>query len=154
MSLVCADMRGTRREILNAAAVTGLSIAPFGVLAGCLSGSSTDASTGGEIVETNDVTMRNNQFVPRNISITAGTTVTWTNEDGGDHTISAASENWTKDEEVASNQQATHTFDSAGVYEGYCRFHGSADLSGMSMKIGVGGVTIEDPLGSDSGGDY
>ncbi|MFB6086330.1 MAG: hypothetical protein ABEJ84_05940 [Halodesulfurarchaeum sp.] len=46
-----------------------------------------------------------------------------------------------------------HTFEESGVYEAYCSYHGSASLSGMSMKIAVGDATIEDPLGESSDGD-
>lgn len=136
-------MHHRRRAILQ---MSGITLA--GILAGCTGG-------GGEssIAQTGDVTMADTQFDPRNIDVEAGTTVTWTNEDSTTHTVTSASDNWTKDVEVPSDEETTHTFEQNEVYDVYCRFHGDADLSGMSMKVGVGDATIENPLGSSDGGD-
>ncbi|MBX0325411.1 cupredoxin domain-containing protein [Halomicroarcula sp. F13] len=121
-----------------------------GVLAGCASG-----GDGGEssVEDTTDVTMVDSQFDPRNVHVEAGATVSWTNEDGDAHTVTSASDNWDADVEVPGGETATHTFDGDGVYDVYCRFHGSSDLTGMSMKVGVGEATIERPLGGGDGGD-
>ncbi|MDS0278498.1 plastocyanin/azurin family copper-binding protein [Halomicroarcula sp. S1AR25-4] len=140
-------MAPDRRTVLQ---LTGGAVA--GILAGCAGGG------GGTSVEaTTDVAMVNSQFDPRNVHVGAGATVTWANEDGDAHTVTSASDNWVVDVEVPGGETATHTFDSDGVYDVYCRFHGSSDLSGMSMKVGVGEATIEQPLGSgggDVGGGY
>lgn len=136
-------MPPNRRQVLESAGL-GLS----GLLAGCAGGS----GSGPTVEQTTDVAMVDTQFDPRNVAVDAGATVTWTNEDGSDHTVTAASDNWNMDETVAGGGNASHTFEDSGVYEVYCRLHGSADLSGMSMKIGVGDATIEDPLGGGGGG--
>lgn len=97
------------------------------------------------------------QFDPRNIQVDVGATVTWTNEDSFEHTVTSASDNWSKDTRVPGGEQTTHTFEESGVYDVYCTIHGSANLTGMSMKVGVGGATIESPLGGseqDGGGVY
>ena len=138
-----------RRRYLAAAA--GL-LAPL--LAGCTDGGSSDGGRA-EVVETTDVSMVDSQFDPQNIRVAEGGTVTWTNEDGTTHTVTNASDNWSFDTEVPGGGSTEFTFDSAGVHDAYCRFHGSADLSGMSMKIAVGDATIEAPLGGseeDGGG--
>lgn len=119
--------------------------------AGCLGGG-TGSTGGGRVVETTDVSMVGSQFDPRNIHVDAGATVTWTNDDSAAHTVTNASENWTFDEEVAGGGSTAFTFEESGVYDVYCRFHGSADLTGMSMKVGVGDATIEQPLGGAQGG--
>lgn len=132
-----------RRRFLAAsatAAVTGV--------AGCAG-----STGGGSIKETPDVMMTGSQFQPRNIHVDTGTTVTWTNEDGFQHTLTSASDNWDKDTTVPAGGQTTHTFENSGVYDAYCSIHGSSDLSGMSMKIGVGDATIESPLGGGGGDD-
>lgn len=124
--------------------------------AGCL-GSGTDSTgDGGQVIETTDVSMVGSQFDPRNVNVDAGATVTWTNDDSAAHTVTNASVNWTFDEEVAGGGSTEFTFEESGVYAVYCRFHGSADLTGMSMKVGVGDATIEQPLGGaqGSGGVY
>lgn len=112
--------------------------------------------TGGSdpaVEDTSDVVMSDNQFEPRNIHADAGATVTWTNEDETRHTVISASENWTKDSEVDGGEETTHAFEEDGVYDVYCSVHGDADLSGMSMKVGIGDATIGSPLGSESDGD-
>jgi len=129
-----------RRRILKAVAVTGVA-----TIAGCASGSA-------GVTETSDVSMTGSQFQPRNIHVDAGTTVTWTNDDSFDHTVTSASDNWNMDETVPGGESVDHTFEESGVYDVYCTIHGSEDLSGMSMKIGVGDANIESPLG-ESGGD-
>lgn len=143
-----------RRRYL--AATGGLAVP----LAGCLGGSDDDGSggdgdTGGDgaaVVETTDVSMVASQFDPRNVHVSAGATVTWTNEDGAAHTVTAASDNWSFDENVPGGEATQYTFESSGVYDVYCTYHGSADLTGMSMKVGVGDATIEEPLGGSGGG--
>lgn len=105
------------------------------------------------VEETADVVMSDSQFDPRNIHADAGSTVTWTNEDETRHTVTAASDNWTKDSDVDGGEETTHTFEESGVYDVYCTVHGDADLSGMSMKVGIGDATIGSPLGSDSDED-
>lgn len=116
------------------------------LVTGCASGDSS------AVEETSDISLRDNQFAPRNIHADAGATVTWTNEDETRHTVTSASDNWTKDSEVDGGEETTHTFEESGVYDVYCSFHGDADLSGMSMKVGIGDATIESPLGSGSDG--
>ncbi|TKR25122.1 cupredoxin domain-containing protein [Natronomonas salsuginis] len=137
-----------RRRFLT---VTAASTVPL--VAGCTGanngGSGRDGAT---VEETSDVSMTGNQFQPRNIHVDAGTTVTWSNDDDFDHTVTSASENWDKDTNVSGEGQTTHTFENNGVYDVYCTIHGGSDLSGMSMKVGVGDATIESPLGGDSGG--
>lgn len=123
---------------------------------GCVSALAVAGCTGGSdpaVEETTDVTMVDSQFDPRNIHADAGSTVSWTNEDETSHTVAAASDNWAKDSEVAAGAETTHTFEESGVYDVYCRFHGDADLSGMSMKVGIGTATIESPVGDGGDGD-
>lgn len=132
-----------RRQFL-----VGTAAVSTAIVAGCSSGS----GGGADVVETTSVSMTDSQFDPRNIAVEEGATVTWSNDDGHSHTITSASDNWEKDMEVDGGGESTHTFDESGVYEVYCRFHGSADLSGMSMKIAVGDASIDDPLGAGGGG--
>lgn len=134
-----------RRAVLN-----GLATGAVGFLAGCSGGSQPGGSA--SVEETSLVSMSGSQFDPRNIHVDTGTEVTWTNDDGTDHTVTSASDNWSKDATVPAGQQTTHTFQESGVYEVYCSYHGSADLSGMSMKVGVGDASIDDPLGGSGGG--
>lgn len=141
-----------RREFLKTA-VTGSVV----VLAGCAGSGPEDTDDSSSLVtETTSVSMAGSQFEPRNIHVEPGSTVTWANESSADHTVTSASANWDHDAVVASGEETTYTFEEGGVYDVYCSYHGSADLSGMSMKVGVGDATIEEPLteSSDDGAAY
>jgi plastocyanin len=135
-----------RRTFLGGVATSGLAL-----VVGCTGGSNSGGSA--TVEETSSVSMAGSQFDPRNISIDVGTTVTWTNDDGFEHTVTSASDNWDKDSSVAGGEKTTHTFEESEVYDVYCSIHGESDLSGMSMKVGVGDATIESPLGGGGGGD-
>lgn len=135
----------TRRHLL------GVAVAGSLPLAGCAGNGGTSGG-GGTVEETSQVSMTGSQFQPRNIHVDAGTTVTWTNEDGHEHTVTSASDNWSFDERVPAGDSVDHAFGESGVYDVYCTIHGSSDLSGMSMKVGVGDATIDNPLGTSAGG--
>lgn len=143
-----------RRTLLTTAAAIGI-----GALTGCTGGGGDGGGgNGSNVEETANIAMVDSQFDPRNAHVEAGATVTWTNEDSVGHTVTNASDNWDFDATVDGGGEATYTFESSGVYDVYCRFHGSADLSGMSMKIAVGDASISQPLGgsgsSSGGGAY
>lgn len=118
---------------------------PF--VAGCSTRASTTPIEDPHVASTSDVSLDDSQFDPRNIHVPVGTTVTWTNETSTAHTVTAASENWSFDEEISGYGAAEFDFTESGVYDVYCRFHGAADLTGMSMKVGVGDASIDAPLG-------
>jgi plastocyanin len=137
----------TRRSV-----VQGVAVGAAALLAGCAGGGdgTEDEPTptpGSEL----SVTVTDNRFDPLNAEVEQGGTVTWVNEGERAHTVTSASDNWSKDTEIAAGGETTHTFEESGVYDVYCRFHGSSDLSGMAMKVAVGDATIENPLGEDSG---
>lgn len=141
-----------RREFIRTAVAGGLVL-----VAGCTGGDGNGSGNGTTETPATSVSMTQSQFDPRNTHVDVGATVTWTNESGVDHTVTSASANWEKDTVVAGDEETTHTFEESGVYEVYCSYHGSVDLSGMSMKIAVGDATIEEPLGEsddDGGGIY
>ncbi|MEY4747661.1 MAG: hypothetical protein RLZZ416_710 [Candidatus Parcubacteria bacterium] len=82
------------------------------------------------------VTMTDNQFSPRNISINAGDTVTFVNQGNAPHTATA--DNGTFDSgSVQPGQQFGAVFNQAGTYAYYCKFHGSPGGGGMSGTITV-----------------
>lgn len=144
-----------RRAVLGAAATGGLAL-----VAGCTGGNNPGGSSGNgngdeeaSVEETSSVSMTGQQFDPRNIHVDTGATVTWTNDDSFEHTVTSASDNWNMDSSVAGGKETTFTFEENGVYDVYCTIHGGSDLSGMSMKVGVGDATIESPLGGGSSGD-
>ena len=81
--------------------------------------------------------MQNIAFNPQSLTVSAGTTVTWTNNDQVQHTVT-----W-DDQSVNSgllNQGETfsYTFDTPGTYGYFCIPHGSPG-SGMFGTITVTG---------------
>lgn len=128
-------------------------VIPIGVVSvpfvGCTGGGGTDP-----VVEaTSAGAMVTSQFDPRDIHSDPGTTVTWTNEDTSGHTVLSAPDNWTKDNRVDTLGESSHRFEGHGVDHDYCRFHGSAGLTGMGMKIAVDEGTTENLPGIDPDND-
>lgn len=101
---------------------------------------------------TSEVAMHDAQFHPRNVEVEPGDEVTWTNdEDSGEgdeivFLLRSATDGWEFQAEVPEEEEASYTFEEPGVYGLYAEGLGSADLSGMSMKIGVG-ESVDEPLG-------
>lgn len=125
------------------------------LLAGCFggtSGSGGPTETTPTVAETTSVTMVDSQFQPRNVHVDLGVPVTWENDDDHAHTVSAASDAWSMDAGVEADGSVQHAFEAERVYGVYCRYHGSADLTGMAMKVGVGDAAIENPVGREGGG--
>ncbi|MCX6238863.1 MAG: cupredoxin domain-containing protein [Bacteroidia bacterium] len=70
----------------------------------------------------NEVWMQNTAFNPSTKTITAGTTITWTNKDAASHDVSSLTGVFTS---PAMGQGATFnfTFTTAGTYNYSCVFH-------------------------------
>ncbi len=72
------------------------------------------------------VVMRNIAFLPQEITVKPGTTITWTNEDNFEHTVTSGTRgNPTGlfDEGVPAGGSFSFTFEKPGTYEYYCRIH-------------------------------
>ena len=70
-------------------------------------------------------------FDPSTIEVGAGSTVTWTNEDGVTHTVTAGtpgSAEETFDESLDGGASAEVTFDEAGTFPYFCAIH--TDMTG------------------------
>ena len=61
-------------------------------------------------------------FEPEEITVPAGTTVTFTNQDKAPHTATADDSSFDT-EELGQGDSAEETFDEPGTYSYYCRFH-------------------------------
>lgn len=76
---------------------------------------------------TAQVFMQNMAFVPANITVTAGTTVTWTNKDSFGHTVTSGTPEAPdgKFDSGIINQNGTfsYKFDTKGTYNYYCKPH-------------------------------
>ena len=94
------------------------------VAAGC--GGSGDHA-GADPVATTMVTMaKSYRFDPEAISIAAGDTVTWTNEDNFTHTVKVEGQD---DHKVDRGDSVSITFDKPGTYQYVCTLH-SRDMHG------------------------
>lgn len=94
------------------------------------------AATGGEEAT---VTLEGFAFDTSELTVAAGTTVSFVNADSAPHTVTegtdgAATDDPIIDEELDANATATFTFDEPGTYEITCLLH-----SNMNMTITVEG---------------
>ena len=106
-----------------------------------------------EVEQTTDVRLENSQFHPRNIEISTGDEVTWTNEEDTDvevdnivYFIQSATDGWDFEAELDEGQNASYTFEEPGIYDLYDEIFGDEDMGGMGMRIGVD-QEIDDPVG-------
>jgi len=68
------------------------------------------------------LTVENFNFTPADISISAGTTVTWTNNDDVEHTITASDSSFGS-KALESGDNFSYTFTQAGTYAYFCSIH-------------------------------
>ena len=73
-------------------------------------------------VATTNVVIENFAFSPTTISVPVGSTVTWTNNDVEQHTVTARDRGFDSDA-IASGQSFQFTFTRAGAYEYFCQIH-------------------------------
>lgn len=69
-----------------------------------------------------EVWMQGSAFTPNNRTVSAGTTVTWTNKDGVAHTVTGTG--WGSGN-LGQNGTFAHTFDTAGSFPYHCTIHPS-----------------------------
>lgn len=79
------------------------------------------------------VTIFNNRFEPKTVTVKAGTEVTWENKEGA-HTVSADDGSW-KSAALTAGKTYSYKFDKPGKYPYYCGFHGSAGGHEMSGVV-------------------
>ena len=78
-------------------------------------------------VATTEVTMaKSYRFDPKAISVEAGATVTWTNDDNFTHTVQVEGQ---ADHEVEPGERTSIAFDEPGTYRYVCTLH-SKDMDG------------------------
>lgn len=134
----------TLRKVTALTAATALAI----TLAGCgksssessSSTSSTTASgTGTKATVTTAnttavaVNIANFAFSPATLTIKAGQTVTWTNNDSATHTVTSGTNrtfDGKYDKSLKQGESWSHTYSDPGTYEYYCKPH-----TGMTGKV-------------------
>lgn len=94
----------------------------LGALAGCFS--DRPATTAPEPPVSGDaVSIKNFAFVPPSLSVVSGTTVTWTNTDQEQHTVSSDDGHTFDSSAFAQGQTFQFTAGAPGTYSYTCRIH-------------------------------
>ncbi len=75
-------------------------------------------------------------FNPAQLTVKAGTTVTWTNNSTMNHTVTADDGSFSSNT-LAPGDQFQVTFTKTGTFRYYCKFHGGPGGQGMSGTITV-----------------
>jgi len=83
-------------------------------------GSCSSAPTSGT---ENSVNVQGSAFDPATLTVSVGTTVTWTNEDSVPHTITSDSGSEIGSPQLSTGQTYSHTFNTAGTYAYHCSIH-------------------------------
>lgn len=88
------------------------------------SNGSSSSSNSPSPTATDAVTIQNFAFSPANISVKAGTMVTWTNKDSVAHTVTETDgQSGPNSGDVNPNGTYTFTFSKAGTYHYHCSIH-------------------------------
>ncbi len=90
---------------------------------GMMGGRGSDPSKATPIEALTDVRIEDFAFAPANIVVDAGTTVTWTNNDGVGHTVTSDDGDELDSPLFGKNKTFSHKFDTPGVYAYHCRPH-------------------------------
>ncbi len=90
---------------------------------GMMGGAGSDPSKESPAVGVTEVRLEDFAFAPANIVVDAGTTVTWTNYDNVDHTVTSDDGDELKSGLFGQSQTFRHTFDTPGDYRYYCEPH-------------------------------
>lgn len=85
----------------------------------------TPAAGSGQGDEAGTVTVEIKDFAygPETVTIPAGGTVTWTNQDAAPHTATAQDREVLQSGALAQGESYSQTFDTPGTYEYFCEFH-------------------------------
>jgi plastocyanin len=75
-----------------------------------------------------EVAIQDFAFGPKELSVAAGTTVTWTNSDGFAHSV-ISQDGVVQSEQIAPGGTFTFTFDGPGTYAYFCGIHNSMKAS-------------------------
>ena len=110
-------LRSIRHRVTTAA----LALVVLLGAAGC--GSAAHFSSGTTARAPDEVLIRGFAFVPRTITVKAGATVTWVNEDVAVHNIVADHGTFPSSTDLNQGQKYSHTFNTPGTYRYICGLH-------------------------------
>ena len=97
-------------------------------LSGCAeqeSGSESQLSTVDDTVDGDSVDIKGFAYDSATITVSKGTTVTWTQHDSAAHTVTSVSGDVLDSQNLAKGETFSYTFDETGTFEYYCTIHPS-----------------------------
>ncbi|MDI3322096.1 cupredoxin domain-containing protein [Pinibacter soli] len=89
-------------------------------------GSSSNNNNGNN--QSNAVSIENMLYNPGNLTVKAGTTVSWTNNDNVDHTVTANDGSFDSGA-IKTGSKYSHTFSTTGTFSYHCTFHADMKAS-------------------------
>jgi len=83
------------------------------------------SNNGAPSPQTNNITIQDFAFSPLTLTIHAGDTVVWTNQDAMGHTVTSDSGGELNSSTIPGGGTYSHTFAAAGTYSYHCSIHPS-----------------------------
>jgi plastocyanin len=78
---------------------------------------------------TNYVSIKDSAFTPNQLAISPGETVTWTQDDNTEHSVTSSDQLFNSNTLVPGDT-FSFTFDTVGTYNYFCVFHGAGNMAG------------------------
>ena len=105
-------------------AIATLALLGFGILSAAHGQAGSNAPPTADLpsISTKSVTIDNFSFSPTSITVSVGTTLTWTNHDDIPHTVVADDQQF-KSKALDTDEKFSHTFDKPGTYSYFCSIH-------------------------------
>jgi LPXTG-motif cell wall-anchored protein len=91
------------------------------------------------------IAMKDFKFDPQTITINVGDTITWQNGDQTVHTATADDGSFNTNDVAAGASSQAITFNNAGTFAFYCKYHGGPGGKGMSGTIVVQAAAATQP---------
>jgi plastocyanin len=95
----------------------------WGMMGGMMGGRGSDPGKETPVAGVTHVRIEDFAFSPANIVVDVGTTVTWTNYDGVDHTVTSDEGDELDSQRLNTNETFRHTFDQPGAFAYHCTPH-------------------------------
>ncbi|HVW66486.1 MAG TPA: cupredoxin family copper-binding protein [Candidatus Peribacteraceae bacterium] len=102
--------------------ISTLLLAACSSQSGTTSTDTTSSAPSSAMTNGSSVTIQNFQFAPQSITIKAGTTVTWTNQDSVSHTVTGDN-GGPASGGISQGQTYSYTFTTPGTFTYHCTFH-------------------------------
>ncbi len=108
--------------------LAALGLVAFAALIACGQASTSASPSAAAGAKAATVTYKSFAVSPATLAVSPGATITWKNDDGTTHTVTAGKPGSTTgliDKQVAAGATVTLTLDKAGAFDFFCSFHNS-----------------------------